>query len=614
MSPQERWRQLIDRSLLFGCALFLPLALATARPAAKTASRFLRPSPTPAKKAMLNDDSVVLTPPRDLILQSAGVRKAEALAQFVEGERWEEQGEMEKALDAYQKVLNVDPGEVELAAHVAALLTRQNDYPLAIDVLKDAIKARPNESAAYLQLAAIYAKDLKKMDQALKYANQALALDPQNIEVYQRLFEIELAAGQPKKALEALDRATNIKSDDPSFWLQLGKLVASVIFKSDSEPNPEQVQRVNAIFKKAAELARDDPAILKDVADYFAASEQIKEALPFYLKVLEVAPEDINAREKLATGFVLTSQWPQAIQMLQEIIKSQPEKSQAYELLAGVFEDEARSFERANQPDQAKADFAKAAQNYEQAILINPSHATNYLRLAELLLGRLKENGRAVKILTEARHRFPDAPEITYYLALALREAKKSQEAVTTFEEALHEAELASSEIVNARFYFDYGATAEQAGLYDKAADLFKRSIAIDPANAAEAYNYLGFMWADHNMHLEEAEEMINRALELDPSNGAYLDSRGWLNFRKGKYNEALEDLLRAVQNLPKPDATVFEHVGDTYSKLNRITQALDFWQKALLLEPTNKSLAAKIDSVKTKMSKAPPSKSNSLQ
>ncbi len=121
-------------------------------------------------------------------------------------------------------------------------------------------------------------------------------------------------------------------------------------------------------------------------------------------------------------------------------------------------------------------------------------------------------------------------------------------------------------------------------------------------------------MWADHNMHLEEAEEMINRALELDPSNGAYLDSRGWLNFRKGKYNEALEDLLRAVQNLPKPDATVFEHVGDTYSKLNRITQALDFWQKALLLEPTNKSLAAKIDSVKTKMSKAPPSKSNSLQ
>jgi len=72
---------------------------------------------------------------------------------------------------------------------------------------------------------------------------------------------------------------------------------------------------------------------------------------------------------------------------------------------------------------------------------------------------------------------YPDVPEMTYYLAIALREAKQPQAAVTTFEEALREAELSSSEIVNARFYFDYGATADQAGLYDKAADLFKRHL-----------------------------------------------------------------------------------------------------------------------------------------
>ncbi len=63
------------------------------------------------------------------------------------------------------------------------------------------------------------------------------------------------------------------------------------------------------------------------------------------------------------------------------------------------------------------------------------------------------------------------------------------------------------------RFYFDYGIAADQAGLYDKAADLFKRSIALDPGKAAQAYNYLGYMWAEHNMHLDEAEEMINQAL-----------------------------------------------------------------------------------------------------
>jgi tetratricopeptide (TPR) repeat protein len=556
------------------------------------------------------DDSLVLVPAKDLSLEPTGARKAEALAQFVEAERLEEMGEIEKALAAYQKVLTFDPGQVKLATHVAALLARQNNYPLAIDILKDAIKANPRESAPYLQLAFIYAKDLNKIDQALKYANQALALDPKNIDVYQRLFEIEIAANQPKKALEVLDLAMKVKSTDPAFWVQLGKLFASVIFKADVPPKPDQLQRVNAIFKKAADLAGDNPDVLKEVADYFAASDQMKEALPIYLRVLELAPEDINAREKLASGFVQTNQRPQAIEMLQEIIKSHPAKSQAYELLAGVYEDEGRSFERTNQTEQAKAAFAKAAQNYEQCLLINRNRPVNYLRMAQLLLGRLRENDRAVNILKEARQRFPTLPEIPYYLAIALREAKQPQEAVTTFEEALREAELSGSEIVNARFYFDYGATAERAGLYDKAADLFRKSIAMDPANAAEAYNYLGFMWADQNMHLEEAEAMIRRALEIDPNNGAYIDSLGWLYYRQGKYNEALRELLRAAQNIPKPDPTVFDHIGDAYLKLNRVAQAIEYWQKASLLDPENKTLAAKIENAKTKVSKGPPTNS----
>jgi tetratricopeptide (TPR) repeat protein len=49
--------------------------------------------------------------------------------------------------------------------------------------------------------------------------------------------------------------------------------------------------------------------------------------------------------------------------------------------------------------------------------------------------------------------------------------------------------------MVNAKFYFNYGATAEQAGLYEKAADLLRKSIALDPVNSAEACNYLGYMW-----------------------------------------------------------------------------------------------------------------------
>lgn len=564
-----------------------------------------------AKKAPPQDDSFIAVPAKDLALQPENARKADALVDFVEGTRLEENAEMDSALTVYQKVLTFDPGQAELALRVAALLSRQEDFPRAIDVLKDAIKAKPKEAAPYLQLSFIYAKYLKKTEQALKYANQAVALDPKNFDAYQRLYEIEMTVGDPAKALQALERAASAKSDDPAFWIRLGKLYAAVVFKSDVEPKPEDLKRVNDFFRKAAEKAGDDSAALKEVADYFAASRQIQDAIPLYLRVLELQPDDSNAREKLASGFVLTNQHGKAIEMLQEIIRQHPEKYQAYDLLAQLLDEGARALARANQGGPAKAEFAKAAANYEQSLLISPGRANTYLRLAELLIGPLKESERAVKVLTEARQRFHNISEFTFYLAIALREAKQPQRAVTTFEEALNEAQNDNEEMLTARFYFEYGAAADQAGLYDKAAELLRKSIALDPANAAEAYNYIGFMWAEHNLHLDEAEDMIGRALQLDPNNGAYLDSLGWVHYRKGKYDEALSELLRAAQNLANDDPIVFEHIGDTYSKLNRVAQALEFWQRAIALNPGNKLLADKIEKTKTTISQGPPEKIN---
>jgi tetratricopeptide (TPR) repeat protein len=604
-SPELRW--------CFCALLFLFLS-------GNATARTRRPPPpesTPfqnrAKQSDRQDDSVNLTPAKDLVLQPEGEHKADALAHFVEATAFEENGEIDKALAAYRQVLNVDPGQAELAAHVAGLLARQDDFPQAIDVLKDAISSNPNASEPYLQLAFIYAKYLKKTDQAVAYVNRAITMNPRDIEAYQRLYEIEATVGEEKKALQALDRASKIRSDDSTFWVRLGKLYAAIVFKPDVEPKPAEIARVNEFFEKAVEHAADDPTVLKDVADYYASSQQIKKAIPLYLRVLELQPDDVNAREKLATGFVVTNQRTKAVEMLEAVIKEHPEKYQPYDLLAQVLDDEARSLERSNQVEGAAAIFKKAAANYEQSLLINPSHVTTCLRLAELLLGPIKDAERAVKVLTEARNRFPNTPEIVYYLALAQREAKHPQQAVATFEEARHEAEMEDSEIVNARFYFNYGATAEQAGLYEKAADLFRKAIAMDPANAADACNYLGYMWIDQNVHLDEAEAMIKRALQNEPNNGAFLDSFGWLQFRQGKFDQALTDLLRAAKNMTRDDPVVFEHIGDTYLKLKRAPQALEAWQKALALDPQNKKLAEKIESTRTTISKGEPHKSDSL-
>src|SRR6266576_1609267 len=570
------------------------------------------PSPAGIKKPGRQSDSFNLKPAADLVLRPEGERKAGALAHFIEGMAFEENGEMDQALEAYRKVLNVDPGQSDLASRVAVLLIRQEDFPQSIDVLKDAIKANPSDAEPYRQLAYIYAKYLKRTDQAIDYANRAVALNPRDIEAYQRLVEIEFAAGEEKKAIEVLDRATKVQSDDANFWTRLGKLYVAVLFKPDSQPKPDELRRVNEIFKKAAEHANDDPTVLKDVADYYASSQQLKEAIPLYLRVLELQPDDANAREKLATGFVLTNQRDKAVEMLEQIIKEHPEKYQTYDLLAQVLDEEARSLQRANRIEEAKAKVGKVAANYEQSLLINPNHAGTYVRLAELLLGALRDPDRAVKLLGEARRRFPGAPEIVYYMGIAQREAKHRQQAVATFEEALHEAQLEEDDdFVNAKFYFNYGAAAEQAGLYNKAGDLLRKSIALDPENSAEACNYLGYMWADHNMNLEEAETMIRRAMQSEPNNASYLDSLGWVEFRKGQFDRALDDLLRAAKTAEREDPVVFEHIGDTYLKLNRTREALEAWQKALSLDPKNKNLADKIQAAKKMIGKDLPANTN---
>src|SRR5437899_7443239 len=188
----------------FSLAFLVAASIAVARPA-KTSSTKSATSSTAVKRPGRQDDSLDPKPAPDLALRVGGAHKADARAHFVQGMAFEENGEMDRALEAYRKVLDVDPGQSQLAARVAALLIQQEDFPQAIDVLKDAIKVNPNNAEPYQQLAFVYWRYLKRTDQAIDYANRAIALNPQDVEGYQRLVEIELAAGEEKKPLEVRD-------------------------------------------------------------------------------------------------------------------------------------------------------------------------------------------------------------------------------------------------------------------------------------------------------------------------------------------------------------------------------------------------------------------------
>ncbi len=528
----------------------------------------------------------------DLALPRKDEQKAEALTAFAQGLLAEDNADTEKALAGYRKALENDPGYAELAVKVAYELARRNDVSAGIQVLKDAIKAAPKEPLPLIYLSQLYSKHLKKPELAMKYAEQALALAPDNLLCHSALFELYVAGGQPKKAEQVLERAAKIETTDPKFWLQLGELYTRLYLKEDGTSAPPDLQRMNAIYRRAAEFGKEDASVLAKVGDYFVLSGQIKVAIPAYRAALalkaragEAPPERL--RYKLAQALLVNQQRDEAIEVLEDLTKEEPARFETQELLAELYEQ--------------KGDIDKALEHYEQGLLLDTSEPKNYLRVAVMLL-RTKRFDKAVDTMRDARKRFPDLPQITFTLALSLSKAKQHTDAMTTFAEAQAEAQNTHEELLDADFYLEYGAAAEQAGLTDKAAELLKRAIELDPPNAAQAYNYLGYMWVDRGENLDEAGEMIRKAVEMEPENAAFIDSLGWFYFKKGEHEKALKELLRAAENLKPDDAVVFDHIGDAYLALGKTPEALLYWQKALALEKENKKISEKIEVTKQKV------------
>lgn len=106
---------------------------------------------------------------------------------------------------------------------------------------------------------------------------------------------------------------------------------------------------------------------------------------------------------------------------------------------------------------------------------------------------------------------------------------------------------------------------------------------------SARICNYLGYLYADNGIKLDESYTLISTALESEPTNGAYLDSLGWVYYKMGKYHEALPLLLEAAQELELegyPDAVVYEHIGDAYNALQLQDKAVEYWNKSYTLDP----------------------------
>jgi tetratricopeptide (TPR) repeat protein len=102
-------------------------------------------------------------------------------------------------------------------------------------------------------------------------------------------------------------------------------------------------------------------------------------------------------------------------------------------------------------------------------------------------------------------------------------------------------------------------------------------------------------MYAEEGINLEEARNMIEKALAIDPDNGAFLDSYAWVLYKLGRYEDAIVPMNSAIE-LEQEDAILYDHQGDIYAALNQLDKAVESWKKALELDPGNEDLRAKLN------------------
>ena len=201
--------------------------------------------------------------------------------------------------------------------------------------------------------------------------------------------------------------------------------------------------------------------------------------------------------------------------------------------------------------------------------------------------------------MEEAVRKHADKPAAYIGLAQIYADADRGAQAVKVLQEA------------RAKFPTDNSIVFELGAVYDKqknfpdAEAAFKQLLSRDSENAP-ALNYLGYMLAERGERLDESVNLLQKALQIDPENGSYLDSLGWAYFKAEKLDLAEDNLRRAADQL-KTNSVIQDHYGDVLFKLGRYDEAIAAWTRALAGDGDSISRAdidKKIRSAKQKLNK----------
>ena len=189
----------------------------------------------------------------------------------------------------------------------------------------------------------------------------------------------------------------------------------------------------------------------------------------------------------------------------------------------------------------------------------------------------------AVDTLRATIRSVPDAVDARLSLAGLLASKERHRDAAAVMDKVI--AALPQDPRPNAwRYYLTRAASLIEIDEWKRAEADLERAVEIAPEEAT-ALNYLGYSWAERGENLDEAFALIEKAVALDPTSGAIIDSLGWAYYQLGDYEEAVGHLEQAA-SLEPGDPTITDHLGDVYWRLGRTLEARYQWRRVLELDP----------------------------
>jgi tetratricopeptide (TPR) repeat protein len=221
---------------------------------------------------------------------------------------------------------------------------------------------------------------------------------------------------------------------------------------------------------------------------------------------------------------------------------------------------------------------------YSQVAEDDPAFLDAEIGRAEALLDADKPDA-AIEVLRGLARSKSDVQAVHTALGDALRGQEQYAEAAESYDRAI--ALIDADAPAYWFLYYSRGVTYERIGEWDKAEADFRKSLALSPDQPL-VLNYLGYSLVEKNEKLEEAQEMIEKAVAARPDDGFITDSLGWVLYRVGKYQEAVEPMERAVE-LVADDPIINDHLGDVYWAVGRKREARFQWRRALSFGPDEK-------------------------